>query len=164
MPRYECQLCGGSHPLPEALSAGLPEPCLALSPIERERRVVLGDEICKLDEARYFLRGNVELPIDGPRALLWTVWVELDRKPFKRALALWMRDARTREPPYPGTLATSIPVYEPPTTGLAVEVHSQPVGTRFSVSVLDDHPLAREQRNGVLPTRARAWAEALAHA
>jgi hypothetical protein len=157
-------MCGGGHSLPEALSAALPECCAEVAPHERERRVVLGDEMCKLDEARLFVRGNIELPLaEANHAFVWTVWVELERKPFKRALALWMRDARTREPPYPGRLATNVPLYEPPTLGLPVEVISMPVGVRFSVRVIADHPLAIEQREGASRERLRALAETLAH-
>lgn len=160
-----CRVCGDRHALPEALSAGLPEPCLEIPEGEREERVVLGDEICKIDERRFFLRGNVELAIPGrDTPFVWTIWVELARKPFKRALALWMREARTREPPYPGTLATSLPLYEPGTLGLPAEVVSQPVGLRFSVTVKGDHDLAREQREGASAERLRALAESLAHA
>jgi hypothetical protein len=162
---YPCRICGGRHELPEALAAGLPEDVAALCPGERESRVVLGDEICKLDQSRMFVRGNIELPAEGQGAdLVWTVWVELEPRPFKRALALWMRDARVREPAYPGRLATALPLYEPSTVGLPVEVISMPVGVRFSVRVVDDHPLAREQREGAPAARARAWAELLAHA
>jgi hypothetical protein len=162
---YSCRICGGHHELPEALSAGLPEPCDALSPAEREGRVVLGDEICKLDDSRFFLRGNIELPLARDDThFVWTIWVELERKPFKRALALWMRDARTREPPYPVRLATSLPLYDPPTLGIEAELHSPPVGVRFSVRVTTQHPLAAEQRRGADPERLRALAETLAHA
>ena len=165
MPGYPCRICGGHHDLPEALSAGLPEPCLRIPPSERDDRIVLGDEMCKLDDRRYFLRGNVELPLPG-RAVpfVWTLWVELERVHFKRALALWMRDRRTREPAYPATLASALPHYEPTTEGLDCELISQPVGVRFSARVTADHPLSREQREGADPARARALAESLAHA
>ena len=163
--RFSCRRCGQAHELPEALSAGVPEPCLAIPPGEREARVVVGDETCQLDDHRYFVRGNVELPLDpdlGAEPFVWTLWVELDRKRFKRALALWMRDARVREPPYPATLASSLPLY-PETVGVAAELTTRAVGVRPVVRVLGDHPLADEQRRGASRERLAALAEGLAH-
>lgn len=162
-----CSRCDRLHDdLPLALAAGVPEPCLEVPEGERDRRVVLGDEVCALDDARFFVRGNLALPIRDDadaRSFVWTLWVELDRARYKRAKALWLRARREREPPYPATLATALPGY-PSTVGLPARLLPAPVGLRFAVA-LDEgaHPLVRAQQSGVSMAAVQSLAEALIH-
>lgn len=163
--KWLCSRCNGNHgDLPLALAAGVPEACLDVPEAERDRRVVLGDEVCTLDQARHFVRANLELPIRGAaESFVWTLWVELSRSHFKRAKALWMRARREEEPPYPARLATRLPGY-PDTVGLPAQLQPAPVGVRWAV-VLDDgaHPLVADQRRGIALDAVVALAEALVH-
>jgi hypothetical protein len=155
-----CQLCGADHGEPaRAYAAALPEAILAIPPRDRERRAILGDDSASLDDQQFFLRGNLVIPIDDAGAdLVWSVWAEVDRRTYKRALALWRNPARVDEAPYAATLATVLPAY-PASLGVALRVVSQPVGHRARLEVAPDHDLAR----AIAPARLGAIADRVAH-
>jgi hypothetical protein len=67
-----------------------------------------------------------------------------------RMAEVWETPGRESMPPVPGTLANNIPVFEESTLGLPVLVHTQPLGLRPHVELVEDgHPLALEQREGI---------------
>ena len=61
---------------------------------------------------------------------------------------------RETEPPYAGRLSSQIPGYGS-TLGLELLVHTQPVGVRPELRLLEaPHPLFSDQRNGITAERA----------
>jgi hypothetical protein len=77
-------------------------------------------------------------------------WVSVSEEDIVRMAEVWETPGRESLPPVPGTLANSIPVFEEPTLGLRVLVHTQPLGLRPHVELVEDgHRLAVEQREGI---------------
>lgn len=142
--------------IPPSLACALPDAVLAVPEGERDARLVVGNDSCKLDGRRYFLRGNIELRVIGAGAtFIWTVWAEVEHSHYKRVLALWTRSTRVEEPPYPGLCANYLPTY-PSTLGLPGELHTRLVGQRFEFRLQPgDHPLIAQQERGVEVDRLR---------
>jgi hypothetical protein len=114
-------------------------------------------------EEGWFVRGNVEIPVDDGGILVFTVWISLSRENFERAHDLWANAARVHEPPYFGWLTVALPGY-PSTLNLKTNVHSRPPGQRFAVELEPtDHPLAVEQRHGVTRDRLVELASRAVH-
>ncbi len=152
---YTCRSCGTFHdedancfvsPLP-LYAAQVPDG-------ERGRRVDATSDQCVVDDEHFFILGNLEVGVPETDLFIrWSVWTSLSQPSFLRASDLWFTPARESEPPYFGWLSNQIPGY-PNTVNLKLLVHTEPVGCRPLLQcVEDDHPLAREQRDGV--TRER---------
>jgi hypothetical protein len=122
---------------------------------ERARRVELGSDQCILDGEHFFILGNLDIPIiEHDEQVRWSVWSTLSEKNFARAAQLWNEPGRESEVPYFGFLSTAIPGY-PSTLSLQLQVRTQPVGVRPLLVLLEqDHPLYREQRDGITWERA----------
>jgi hypothetical protein len=93
------------------LRCELPDDVAAMPEAERETRCVLGDENCAIGDERFFLRGNLGLrpPALGGEELVCTLWVELERKAYKRALGLFGAARRADEPAIPCRVANALP-------------------------------------------------------
>lgn len=133
--------------------------------MEREEGSELASDQCVIGGEHFFVRGLVRLPVlDAEADFEWGVWVSLSQDDFMRTSALWETEGRESEPPCFGRLATELPTYSPSTLALRSEVHTQPVGLRPLVELEPtDHPLAREQREGITLGRVRELAELLLH-
>jgi hypothetical protein len=113
----------------------------------------------------HFVRGVLELPVveTGDR-VAYGVWGSLSDDSFERLLAVWDDERRVEEPPYFSWLSNSIPGY-PETLGLKANVITRTPELRPAIVLLeDDHPLAREQREGITIERVREIASLLLHA
>lgn len=166
MPGFTCRACGQFHDeLP--LRFGPPAPALwyTIPEDEREERCLLSSDQCVVDRQRFFMVGNLELPIVGStEKFSWDAWVELNQADFERACDLWDAPGRESEPPYSGTLATLLPDY-PETVNLNVSIQTRPVGLRPFIEVRTlDHPLAAEQRQGITLDRVQRFSEIILHA
>jgi len=162
---FLCRTCRQFHPDPP-MHYGIAAPAdwYEVPVAERARRCRLSGDRCAIDGARFYLLGNLEVPVRGVRERFsWDVWVELGAADFAAAAADWDRPGRVGEAPYRGRLATALPGY-PDTTGLEVRVLARTVGRRPLLS-LDpaDHPLAADQRDGMTRDRVREIAERLIH-
>jgi hypothetical protein len=157
MSGYTCRCCGQTHPeMPTSFAAPAPLYVNDVAEEERAARVELASDQCVIDGEHFFILGNLDIPIVGhPESLRWTVWTSLSQKNFDRASELWTKPGREQEPPYFGWLSNWIPVYEESTLNLKTLVHTQPVGLRPKIEVLEcDHVLSREQRDGISLDRA----------
>ena len=128
-------------------------------------RVKLGEELCVVDEAQFFIRGRIVVPIvDHPEPFVWLVWVSLSASNFDRTLELWEQPGRESEPPYFGWLSSDLPGFMPSTLSLKTHVHTQPVGQRPEIELEPtEHPLAVAQRQGVSLAQVHAWVELALH-
>ena len=162
---YACGRCGQRH-LGPPLAYGSPAPLSwhEMVEAERPRRALLSADQCILDGRRFFLAGNLDVPIRGREERFgWSAWVELSESAFERVCALWNTPGRELDPPCVGRLDTSLPGY-PETAGLEVLVHTRAVGLRpFLELTSPDHPLSREQSNGIEPERIQDLAEDVIH-
>lgn len=135
-----------------------------LPPEEREERAELTSDQCVIDGKHFFLRGNLEIPIlDSEEKLVWGVWVSVSEESFWRATELWEQEGRESEMPYFGWLSTALPTY-PETVSMKSRLRTRPVGLRPLVELLpSEHPLSREQQEGISYERVREIADAVLH-
>ena len=163
--RFYCRECGKHHDeLPLHYGALAPVPYLLIPEEERGRRCELTRDVCMIDEAQWYIFGNLELPIVGSdERFSWDVWVSLSEENMKRAARLWDTPGREAEPPYFGWLCTLLPGY-PETLHLKTHVHTREVGRRPLIELEPtDHPLAVEQREGITWARVQEIAERVLH-
>ena len=150
-----CEICGGVHRLPAALAFRRPDVEAAGEPW------IGGSESLKLGPSR-FLRGNVVLH-GGGETCVFGVWVEIDARTYKRALALFRSDRRAAERPYAGRLANALPGYRETTLGLGAELLPAPPGRRFAVALQGAHPLREHLEDGMDEQERSTLAKLLAH-
>ena len=159
---FACITCGKHHhELALCFLAAAPAQIAVVAEAERAKRILLSSDQCIIDDQYFFILGNLDLPIAGrSETFRWSLWSSLSKTNFERASDLWETAGRESEPPYFGWLSTAIPGYDR-TAGLKVLVHTQPVGTRPLIEVMEqDHPLYRDYVAGI------SWARAseLSHA
>src|SRR5215813_8578481 len=110
---YRCAGCGELHQGP-ALGYGFAAP-LAYDQVPkwlRWYRCHLTTDTCRIDEMKFFIHGNIQIPIlDTKDSFSWIVWVSLSKENFQRCLDRWHRPGRESERPYFGWLSSSIPSY-----------------------------------------------------
>ena len=171
MDRVRCDTCGGEHDLSEMEPAyTYPDAYLEVPPEERDARAVVGSDECRLDDGpdadpRYFLRVLLPMPVRGEeQACAWGVWAEVSATAFERTRELWDDPASCDEPPFSATLANALTCYSS-TLGLPGEVmlSGPAIVPTFVLADQLDHPLAREQRDGVRPERVVEWLFAHLH-
>ncbi len=157
---WKCPVCGDvAADLP--LCFGIEAPWRRLVPErEFEARVDLTADQCVVDQRSFFVRGHIEVPIDGrAEPLAYSVWSSLSERSFVQMSERWSVADRVDDDPYFGWLSSAIPVY-PDTVNLGLSVQSRAVGlTPIFLLEPSAHPLALEQRRGISVAR---WHE-LAH-
>ena len=162
---YRCAVCGAEHDGPPL--SYLFEAPLAYYQIPkwlRWYRCHLTTDTCRIDEKRFFILGNIRLPIRGDtHSFSWTAWVSLSKETFQKALDLWQSPGRENQPPYFGWLSSSIPGYSE-TLNLKTMIHTQPVGARPEIRLEPtEHLLSVEQRNGITWERVNEIASIANH-
>lgn len=156
-----CATCNQAHgELPFGYGARAPLAAEDIPAAEREERLELGSDQCVIDDARFFLRAHLQIAVtDAPEhRFTWGVWVEVSELQFDRAAELW--EVAGKQPPMPCTLATALPCFDG-TDGLAVQLHFHGPGQLPTVMLDGDHPLAREQQQGLDLARVKAIHTAL---
>ena len=141
-----------------------PDSWVALAESDRLRTGELSSDQCVIDNKYFFIRGLVEIPvIDGEGPFAWGVWASLSKASFDRSRELWEEPKRVNETSYFGWFSNSLAGY-PETLNLKVAVHSRAVGVRpFLELEATDHPLAKEQVNGITVARVQEIAERMHH-
>jgi hypothetical protein len=158
---YECRTCGKAHAgIPFSFAADYPDPFANLTPEERENRALISSDQCIIDQEQFYLRGCLELPIQGSNDIfLWGVWSRVHEADFDRMDEFW--DHQRREHgigPFKGRLANSLSLY-PETLNLGLRIEVRPAGTRplFILEEPDRH-LTREQASGITLEKAQEYA------
>lgn len=153
---WHCATCGAAHDgLAMVFGPGAPDPW-ALATDDQRARGEINRDMCFLpadDTTHYFLRGELQVPVldAGIDPFVWSVWVSLSGPSMRTTVEHWDDPDRAGLPPMFGWLCTWLMPYEPPTTNLAVNVHTRAPGT-VPLIELDpsvDHPLVREQVDGI---------------
>jgi hypothetical protein len=165
-----CPICHERHVLAVSYSVKYPHATMDVAKEDIERRIVMTADECVIDNAQFFLRGRIPIPIQNPggegflpEPFIWGVWAEVSPKNFIRSNELWRAEGREAEPPFLGYLNNELSLYGP-TLNLEVDVHTQPVGRRPHFTVVDTtHPIAVEQREGLTLQRIEEIAITMAH-
>jgi hypothetical protein len=163
---YFCATCGQFHSgLSISYAADSPDSYAWLKESEREERAALGSDQCIIDEEKYFLRGLIELPIIGFKdVFLWGVWASIWKEDFDEISDHWETTGREGLiGPYKGRLNNHLSEY-PDTLNLKCSIRIEPVGSRPLFHIDEpDHPLAKEQRQGISLERIQQIASRLMH-
>ncbi len=152
-----CPCCGQRHGGLFALATGKPDIWTG-DPADAQPNTaiwdsghVLTEDFCIVDAQYFFVRGVAHLPIiggDGEDFGLG-VWSSLSKDNFKRYVADFGEPELTETGPWFGWFSNSLFGY-PETLNLQCAVTPRAGGTRPAIVVTDDdHPLAREQREGI---------------
>jgi hypothetical protein len=128
-----------------------PHWCAQLPEEERSQRVTLAGDFCELDGERFFVRGELQLPIfTSEEVLALRVWVVVPTASYVRVADALESGRAEPEAPFRGYLATELAPAWPSTLDLAAMVHPRSEGRRPLV-VLEpaEHPLFDDQSEGI---------------
>jgi hypothetical protein len=165
MQRVRCATCGEEHDLLDLEpSYSRPDAYFEVPKDQREYLTNFSKDDGRIrnaddTERRHFLRVLLSVPIRGEQQdVAWGVWVEVSAADWERAYDLWDDPKQAAEPPFAATLANALKGYEG-TLGLPgrVRLTSPTTAPLFELDASVDHPLAREQRQGVFPERVIEW-------
>ncbi len=147
----KCPSCGGIHDLLSgSIPVSMPTEAARIDPSQRDERVWTNDEMCVVDDKRFYLYGSIEIPIHGhSEGFIWGAWAELDEETYFWYQDLLGAEGRETNAPFLASLGTDIPFY-PPTLGLPLTVRIQPNGVR-PLFVLGPytHQLVDDQTSGI---------------
>ncbi|WP_431101021.1 DUF2199 domain-containing protein [Roseateles noduli] len=151
---FHCAGCGQTHHGMPALDARAPLSYYVVAEAEREQRCSLGSDECVIDGEFFFVRGCLEIPVEGESdPFSWGVWVSLSRASFEQWLACYEQEQRSHVGPFFGWLNAALTGY-PDTVNLKTHVHLRDGFIRPFIEVeRTDHPLAVEQREGITAAR-----------
>jgi hypothetical protein len=152
---WTCHCCGKQfNELPLSVALAAPDPWLELTDSEQQARGEIGSDYCIIDERYFFVRGCLEIPItDSCEIFNWSMWVSVSKQSFERIGELWDAEIRRDQPPIFGWLCNNIQGY-PQTFGLKTNLHLRNHGIRPFIELgRTEHPLALEQRQGILLKR-----------
>jgi hypothetical protein len=162
---FHCSTCGQYHDgLPLAFGSPVPALFFDIPESEREARVMISSDQCVIDEKYFFVLGQLLIPIVGQEnPFAWLCWVSLSQENFKRASDRWHTVGRESESPYFAWIQSALP-YEQSTLNLKSSLITQPVGERPLIVLHEaDHPMYREQANGVSLTHVQSLVERVLH-
>jgi hypothetical protein len=148
--RFTCSSCGEVHEGIPTFGTGAPLIARMIPDAERETRVELGSDDCVVDKERFLIRGCLEIPVVGETdPFVWGVWVDVSQRDFDEWAKSFRLDKRSHLGPYGGYLGTTLPGY-PDTFNLHAVVWLRDSGIRPLVEIPNqDHPLHREQCQGI---------------
>lgn len=145
---------------------GIEAPWRALVPeYEVTQRVALNADQCIVDMEHFFIRGHINIPIEGRgEPLTFSVWSSVSEQSFRHISERWSEPDRATDPPYFGWLCSPIRFY-PDTLHLKLSVQSRLLGLTplFTVEPTE-HPLAIDQHQGITIQRWHMIAHELLHA
>jgi len=150
MIRFKCARCDDWHEGVPGFSTAAPAAYEALTEAEREDRALLEEDGCIIDDRRFFLRGCLDVPVQGEADVMpFVVWAEVGQADFLTWVETYAEETRANVGPFDAVLADRLPLY-PATEGLKLRVHIRDRGLRPRLVLLSpDHPLAIDQRHGV---------------
>ena len=165
-PLYRCHVCGRSHDdVPMSFAADFPDMYANMKVDERDARATIGSDQCIIDQEWFFIRGCLEIPVIGSdEPFLWGLWASVREPVFDEISDCWELQGRENlYGPFKGRLGNSLKVY-PETLNLRLKILIQHVGTRPLFMVEDaEHPLAIEQKSGIMLAAAIELASLLFH-
>ena len=152
--RFKCSGCGELHEGMPGFAADAPLQFYGVPEAERESRCELTADTCVIDGNFFFARGCVEIPVvDEDEPFVWGVWVSLSEQNFQKFRDSLTKKKRSHIGPLFGWLSAAFLVY-PLSENLKAMLHLRDNEIRPFVELEPtEHPLAVEQRNGILADR-----------
>jgi hypothetical protein len=162
--RFTCSTCGEVHEGIPTFGWHYPLDYLEIPEAEREARVALGTDDCVIDEKWFYVRGCLDIPVEGEsERFSWGVWVSLSENSFRQFVQYFDQPERSHIGPFFGWLRSHIWIY-PDTLNLKTQVHLRDNGLRPIIELEPtDHPLAVEQREGISLARVAEIYEKVIH-
>ncbi|QYF93860.1 DUF2199 domain-containing protein [Massilia sp. PAMC28688] len=159
-----CSGCGEVHQGMPAFGANAPLSYYAVPVHERQARCQLDSDSCVIDQAQYFVRCCLEIPVlEEAEPLSWGVWVSLSEQSYQQWAACFDADTRSHIGPFFGWLNAALGPY-PDTVNLKTRVHLRDGRFRPYVELEPNcHPLAIEQREGISVARVAQLYAAVVH-
>lgn len=160
MTGYTCSVCGQHHDeLPMDLAYTYPPEFFGIPADQHAARVYFTADTCVIDGQIFLVRGVLYLPVrDSDQRFGFGTWARVSREEFKRYFQLWDADDAHLEPPFDGVLSGGIGYYED-SDGLPASVQLQSNNQRPTFVVTSDHPLGRDQREGITMHKVHAFLE-----
>jgi hypothetical protein len=161
---FLCEGCGEYHQeIPMSYVAYAPYEYNLITEEEVKHRCQLTSDQCIIDDNKFFIKGQLNIPVDDNEDFSWNPWVQISKQDFERTDELWTEENRFLEPPYSGVLATQIECY-PNTLKLPVNIYTQKVGSKPVIKVLESsNPLYLEQAYGINMQRVISFARQLVY-
>ncbi|HVN94102.1 MAG TPA: DUF2199 domain-containing protein [Terracidiphilus sp.] len=162
---FVCRTCGQSHiELPFSFAADFPDMYASMAKPDRDARALISSDQCIIDDAWFFIRGCLEIPIsDSSEVFIWGLWASVNEKGFDEISASWEETGREiNRGPFKARLANSLTLY-PETLNLKMRIVIQPKGTRPLFVLEEEHPIANAQRDGISRLDAMELSAALLH-
>lgn len=143
-----CGCCGEAITnFPPDLAFQRPDDIWALSPADKEARATDSDDLCDLDNQRFFVRGVLFIPLTD-RDELWGlgIWAEVPEEDFLTYLANF-EDSEGLES-FEGTVANHLAIF-PGALGTRVRLHFGDNTKRPSLSAAAESSLGQAQLMGM---------------
>jgi len=164
-PGFLCPTCGQTHEgVPLSFAADFPDMYANMSEPDRSVRALISSDQCIVDEASFFIRGRLEIPVrDTGEVFSWGLWSLIKEEVFNEISESWEEAGRERRRgPFKARLANSLFIY-PETLNLKLRIVIQAVGVRPLFILEEEHPLAAAQQLGISRLEAMELSAALLH-
>ena len=166
--QFRCECCGQIHSGSPSFAYQKPVGYFMVPEEERDDRVMLTEDLCSIDDETFYIRGLLELPIEGvEEPFSWGLWISQSRESFERYVETFDQD-QSGDGSF-GWLPVTMPGYidsnsDAEWESLACDVEWQGPGSRpIIVPHRSDHPLSRDHANGITWDRAIEMAQAVMH-
>jgi hypothetical protein len=161
---FTCSSCGEVHRGMPAFGADAPLSYYDVPQEERASRCQLGTDDCVIDGESYFVRGCIEIPVQGEsEPFSWGVWVSLSESSYKQWVEHFHSEKRSHIGPFFGWLNAWLKPY-PATMNLKTRVHLRDAGIRPFIELEPtEHPLALEQHEGISVQRVAELYSQMVH-
>jgi hypothetical protein len=162
--RFKCASCDEWHEGMPSFGTKAPLYYYDIPEAERDQRCQLNTDFCIVDNDYFFVRGSVEICVEGSaEPFSWGLWVSLSRDSFRDYIDHFDSPERASRGPYFGWLAIALEVYpEDQTLRTSVQPRNAPLRPLIELEP-SDHPLAIEQRDGIAMQRVGEIYAALMH-
>ncbi|MGN6520949.1 MAG: DUF2199 domain-containing protein [Dokdonella sp.] len=162
--RFWCSTCEEEHVGIPAWGWDDPLGYFMVPEQEREERCFLTSDLCVVDDEAFYIRGCLEIPINGTDDLLSLgVWVSVSESAFMEYQDLLGAQTRSSHGPYTGRLEAAISTYSD-TGDLMVSLQVRDKSIRPLIQLEpSDHPLYLEQNEGASDQRVVALYDHFMH-
>jgi hypothetical protein len=146
---FKCSRCDEIHKGIPGFSSQAPIYYYGIPEKERANRIKLTDDTCILDSKDFFVKGCLEIPVEGAdEPFVFSSWISLSERSFLRFLDLFELDDRENEEPMAGWYSSWLWEFES-TEKLKARIHFRNNGIRPLIELEPtEHPLAIAQRKG----------------